>query len=351
LPVYSFSDELLGHALMNNDTSIACRMVNFDSADPLTSIKLNIIKAINLRKALFNDSITNTYRLINGEGDNIPGLIVDRYNKVFVIQIVSSGIDVIKDTIVEIISKELEVDCIYEKSDMPARKKEGLEEFQGILMGKLNDRIEVLENGVKFIVDIKHSQKTGLFLDQREMRNLVGTYAKNKRVLNCFSYTGGFSLYAALNGAKSVTSVDIAKDAVELTKDNFTANNLPLDKHEFLALDVFEYLNSNNLDFDFVILDPPAFAKKKEDVWNAKKGYLNINRTALKKMPKSSFLLTCSCSYHVDQSLFESIVKQAALESKRNVKVLSKHRLASDHPINLFHSEMDYLKSLLLFVE
>ena len=351
LPVYSNNGDLLGHAMMNKDTSIAARMINFDSTDPVSSIKLNIKRAIKYRQELFKNENTNAYRLINGEGDNLSGLVVDKYNKVLVIQIVSTGMSLLINEIVNTLTNELDVDCIYEKSTVAARKKEGLQDVEKVLFGTLPDKVEILEHGVKFLVDIKNSQKTGLFLDQREMRKLVGEYAKDRSVLNCFSYTGGFSLYAAKNGAKKVVSVDIANDAVNLSKENFIANDIDTTNHEFLAVDAFDYIHNQNLNFDFIILDPPAFAKKREDIPNAKRGYLDINKTTLRKMPSNSFLLTCSCSYHMDQQMFEAIIKQAALETGRKVKIIAKHRLASDHPLNIFHDEMDYLKSLLLYID
>lgn len=351
LPVYSASGELLGHAMMNKDTSIAARMINFDSTDPVSSIKLNIKRAIKYRQELFRNQNTNAYRLINGEGDNLSGLVIDKYNNVLVVQIVSTGMDKLINEIVSVLTNELDVDCIYEKSTIGARKKEGLPDMERILFGKLPNKVEILENGVKFLVDIKNSQKTGLFLDQREMRKLVGEFAKDRTVLNCFSYTGGFSLYAAINGARKVVSVDIAQDAVNLSKDNFAANKISTDNHEFRAVDAFDYLHNQELNFDFIILDPPAFAKKREDIPNARRGYLDINKTALRKMPSNSFLLTCSCSYHMDQKMFEDIIKQAALETGRKAKIIAKHRLASDHPLNIFHNEMDYLKSLLLYID
>lgn len=351
LPVYSADNQLLGHAMMNNDTSIAGRMINFDSTDPNASIRLNIKRAIKFRAELFKNEDTNAYRLINGEADNLSGLVVDKYNKVLVIQIVSTGMDLLINDICKILQEELDIECIYEKSTIGARKKEGLKDSERILWGKLPEKVEIKENGIKFLVDIKNSQKTGLFLDQREMRKLVGEFAKDRSVLNCFSYTGGFSLYAAKMGAKRVVSVDIASDAVNASKENFKANGLNVDNSDFKAVDAFEFLHTEQLNYDFIILDPPAFAKKREDIPNAKKGYMNINKTAFRKMPANSFLLTCSCSYHVDQQMFESIIKQAALDAGRNVKVIAKHRLASDHPLNIFHNEMDYLKSLLLFVD
>lgn len=350
LPVYSYNNELLGHAMLNNDTAIAGRMINFDSQDPITSLKVLIKKAIQFREILFKDSNTNAYRLVNGEADGLSGLVIDKYNKVFVIQIVSSGMEKLKGNIIDILKELQDVDCTYEKSTIKARQKDGLAESQGILFGDLPTMVEIQENGVKFLVDIKNSQKTGLFLDQREMRKLVGEYAKGKSLLNCFSYTGGFSLYASLNGATNVVSVDIASDAIELSKENYKLNGLPVKEENFLAMDAFDYLHSNPLDFDFIILDPPAFAKKKEDIHNATRGYLDINRTTLQKMPSNSFLLTCSCSYHLSLEMFEDLVKRAGLDAGRNIRIISKHRLSADHPINIYHSELDYLKSLLLFV-
>lgn len=352
--VYSSRNELLGHAYLNNKTVIAARMINFSKEDPLTSISKNIEKALKLRIQMF-DSNTNCYRVINSEADLIPGLTVDRYNEILVIQISTIGIDRLKNYIVDSLLKtfrdnNIEVKTIYEKSLMSSRKVDGLSDFEGILYGKEQYQIEVLENGIKFLVDVKNSQKTGLFLDMREMRKNVGEIAKNKKVLNCFSYTGGFSLYAFKNGAIKVDSVDIAKDAIESARKNFEINNLDVNKNGFFAEDVFIFLERNKLDYDLVILDPPAFAKKRKDIENAKRGYYKLNKLALSKMPSDTMLLTCSCSYHVNHEMFEEIVKKASRDANREVKILSKHRLAPDHPINIFHSEIDYLKSLLLYV-
>ncbi len=355
MQVYSANEELVGHASFNKNTVIAGRMINFDSSDPMETIKLNIQRAIELREKLF-DKNTNTYRLINGEGDGISGLVVDRYNDVLVLQIVAVGIDQIKMFIVETLKEEFKkinkpLSCVYEKSTIHARRKEGLQSFEGALFGKLEQKIEVLENGVKFLVDVNQSQKTGLFLDQREMRKLVGEMARGKNVLNTFSYTGGFSLYAMKGGAKSVTSVDIAAEAIELSKKNFELNGFNVENNGFVAADAFRFLHDEPLDYDFIILDPPAFAKKKEDLEKAKRGYGDINRTTLRKMPVNSFLLTCSCSYHVPEEIFEKVVMAAARDAGRNVRIVQKHRLAMDHPINIYHSEIDYLKGLLLYVD
>jgi len=356
MPVYTFEGEMLGHAYFNNDTVIAGRMINFDDTDPLVSLKRNIFRAITLRKNIFKED-TNCYRLINGEGDGISGLVADKYNNVIVLQIVSTGIDKLKEIIVKNIiegCKEIlneDIGCVYEKSTIHARKKDGLESFEGALYGKLPHTLIVKENNIKFIVDVSNSQKTGLFLDQREMRNLIGSLAKDKKVLNTFSYTGGFSLYAAKEGARKITSVDISEDAIELSKKNFEINGFTSDDNEFITQDAFEFLHDDDLNYDLIILDPPAFAKKKEDVMKAKRGYKDINRTTLRKMPSKSFLLTCSCSYHVPEDLFQKIIMDSALDAKRNVRIIQKHRLGMDHPINIFHSEINYLKSILLYVD
>lgn len=353
--IYSYSNEFLGHGYCNNKTTIAIRMINYSTEDPLVSLEKNIEKAFQMRINLFSDNNTNAYRLVNGEGDFVPGLIVDRYNNILVLQISTVGIDKLKDKVVEFIKNAsnktgIKIDGVYEKSTMSARSKDGLMPFEGLLYGNLTPNTLIEENGIKFIVNIAESQKTGLFLDQREMRKLIGSYSKGKRVLNCFGYTGGFSFYAKAGNAQSVTTIDISEPAISQCKLNYEANNFSLSNDEFLAIDAFDFLRSNSLNFDIVILDPPAFAKKKTDLEKAVKGYAEINRTSLSKMPAGSILLTCSCSYHLSQEMFEEIVKKAAMDAKREVRIISRQRLAADHPININHKEIDYLKSLLLYV-
>lgn len=361
LEVYSSNNELLGNAYCNHKTSITGRMLSFGKIEPMEALKNNIDSAIEMRERFFKGSDTNCYRLINSEGDNIPGLVVDKYNNVLVIQIATAGIDKLKQFIVDYLVEVLKPKAIYEKSDLPSRREEGLQMSEGLLYGKEVGKVEVLENGIKFEVDLKNSQKTGFFLDQREMRVLVGNLAKGKNVLNCFSYTGGFSLYAEQNGAKQVDSVDISEEAVEQSKVNFKLNGiLPppptpssgrRGNYHFFAEDVFKFLREKELDYDLIILDPPAFAKKKSDIMQACRGYKDINRLALSKMPKNSILITSSCSYHVDEKLFQTVVFQAAVEAKRKVRIIGRHHLAPDHPINIYHPEGEYLKSLVLWVE
>ncbi len=195
------------------------------------------------------------------------------------------------------------------------------------------------------------SQKTGFFLDHREMRQWVRSLSAGKRVLNAFSYTGGFSVYALAGGAKCVDSVDISQEAVEASKRHVTLNGFKAAEQGFICADVFAFLREAAMPYDLVILDPPAFAKRRKDIVPACRGYKDINRLAMQKMPAHSLLLTCSCSHHVDEQLFQKVVFQAAVEAKRKVRIIGKHRLAGDHPVNIFHPESDYLKSLLLYIE
>jgi 23S rRNA (cytosine1962-C5)-methyltransferase len=350
LSVYSSNKEFLGKGYFNHKTSISGRMLTFDDQDPSEAILRNIDSAIFLRATLFDRQITNAFRLINGEGDFLPGLIVDQYHDVLVLQIATKGIEQLKSLIIEYLIKKLKPRVIYEKSTQPTRKEEGLKTVEYFHLGPEIEDVEILENGLRFIVPIKEGQKTGFFLDQREMRLLVKQLAKNKKVLNCFAYTGGFSVYAALGGAQATVSVDISEKAIALAKVNISLNELKVN-NSCIKADVFHYLRENTLEHDLIILDPPAFAKKHADVVQACRGYKDINRLAMEKMPAKSLLLTCSCSYHVDESLFQKVVFQAAVEADRKVRIIERHRQAMDHPINLCHPEIDYLKSFLLYVE
>lgn len=352
LPVYSAGGELLGNGYFNKKTSICGRMINFSNEDPLISIKKNIQEAIKLRDSIFYEPKTNCFRLINGEGDLIPGLVVDRYADVLVIQINTTGIDKIKDFILKTLVEELKdkISCVYEKSVSSARKQDGLQATKGFLYGKEKQKVQVLENNIKFSVDIVNGQKTGLFLDMRNMRSLIKEVSKNKTVLNCFGYSGGFSLYALSGGAKNVVTVDISKEATASAIENFEINGFDHSKNKIITADVFDYLKTDSLNYDIIILDPPAFAKKKSDIHNAQKGYKEINKAALAKMPSGSLLLTCSCSYYIDEEMFERILSSAAKETGKTLKIISKHKLAQDHVINPCHKEFNYLKSLLIYV-
>lgn len=352
LPVYSHDQNLLGTGYFNRRASILGRMICFDQRPALEAIRDSIQQAILMRKHLLSDvSSTNACRLVNAEGDCLPGLIVDRYNDVLVLQISTLGMEKMRPHILSFLKEQLQPAAIYEKSNLPSRKEEGLADYQTLHSGEnVNiSNIRIVENGLKFQVSIQEGQKTGFFLDQRNMREWVKENAEGLKVLNCFSYSGGFSVYAAAGGAHKVDSIDISDKAIQLAKVNMEINGFRGEAN-FHAEDVFSFLRENPLDYNMVILDPPAFAKKQKDIQQACRGYKDINRIAMQKMPPNSILVTSSCSYHVNEELFQKVVFQASVEAGRTVKIIGRHRQAVDHPINLCHPEGDYLKSLILYV-
>lgn len=352
LQVYSANDDFLGWGYFNSKAKIIGRMLSFDATSPQAVLFNHLNSAFTLRNQLIDRVHTNAYRLVNGEGDLLPGLIIDCYRDVCVIQVGTLGMQQFIPLIVQWLIDNLKPIAIYEKSLMPSRKEEGLKDQQGSLFGPLpTDAIEILEHGLNFYVSVLHGQKTGFFLDHREMRKQIMGIAGGKKVLNCFAYTGGFSVYAASGGALSVDSVDISAAAMQMAERNMQANGFDSAMHRYFAADVFQFLRESPFEYDLVILDPPAFAKQQKDVVQACRGYKDINRLAMQKMPAGSVLLTSSCSYHVNESLFQTVVFQAAVEAGRSVKIIGRHRMAPDHPVNICHPESDYLKSLLLYVQ
>ncbi len=351
LPVHSSEGSFLGWGYFNKQTSIRGRMVSFDQTPPWTAIQLHLKQAIEMRQKLFPTDYTNAYRVVNGEGDCLPGLIVDKYADVLVFQISTRGMEKLKGDLIAELDSLFNPTAIYEKSTSSARKEEGLNNIQKIHKGSLEPYTIIEENGLKFQVSIQEGQKTGFFLDHRDMRQQVKTLAYDRDVLNAFAYTGGFSVYAASGGAKRVDSVDISEKAIQDAKLNMALNGFSDGKQRFFVADVFQFLREYPLDYNLVILDPPAFAKRKKDLIPACRGYKDINRLAIQKMPAKSLLLTSSCSYFVDQDLFQKVIFQATVESGRTVKIIGRHQLAADHPVNVCHPEGDYLKSLLLYIE
>ncbi len=353
LPVFDFHTQLLGYGYFNRNSQIVGRMLSFEKGDPLEAVAQNIRGAYEMRRQLVETEDTNCFRLISGEADNLPGLVVDKYAEVLVLQISTLGMEKLKQLIVDTLLEVLpDTVAIYERSDIGSRRHEGLEEFSGVIAGKLPKVLTVKENGHIFEVDVVEGHKTGFYLDQREMRNIIGGMAgEGIKLLNCFSYSGGFSVYAAAEGA-TTTSVDISAPAIEASQRNFTLNNIDPTNHKFIAEDVFDYIGKQEeLDYDIIILDPPAFAKKKQDVNNACKGYRSLNQMTIERARPGSLLLTCSCSYHVDEAMFTQVVSQAAAKTNRKVRIIGKHILSPDHAINMFNPEQDYLKSLLLYID
>lgn len=348
--VFSHEGEKLGICLLSRGKSIVGQMVAFGAESLEDAFAQRIEEAVSMRRKLFDPTKTNAYRLINMEGDGLAGLIVDAYKDVLVLQISTPGMNKWKRHLVNLLVKAFSPRAIFEKSTSALRKREGLTEEKGHLYGDTNPEVEVLENGLLFSVHVLEGQKTGLFLDQREMRAQIRELAQGKKILNCFSYTGGFSIAALAGGALHVDSVDISAKCGPLTERNLDLNNLPFNQHRFIAGDAIDYIIQEPLDYDLVILDPPAFAKKRQDLPKASHAYRKLNRKALEKMKPHSLLLTCSCSSQIDEKLFQNLLFKASLEAGRSVRILGKLRQPLDHPVSIYHPESAYLKSLLLYV-
>ncbi len=352
--VYSARNEFLGMGHYN-EGSIAVRVFSFEKIDPDKEYwKSKLEKALLFREelGLCNGPNTNVYRLVFGEGDGLPGLIVDYYNGTAVIQCHSWGMYLLRtvfaEALQEIYGYKLQSVFLKTKETLPAKFSDKVED-EYIIKGT-SEQI-VSENACKFYVDWENGQKTGFFIDQRESRKLLMQYCKEKKVLNTFCYTGGFSVYALKAGAALVHSVDSSAKAIELTDKNIALNHFSTEHHQSFKADVMEFLKSTEETYDVIILDPPAYAKHVKTRHNAMQGYKRLNETAIRKINKSGFIFTFSCSQVVDSSLFRSTVIAAAIESKRNVRIIARLSQPPDHPVSAFHPEGEYLKGLVLFVE
>jgi len=351
LPVRASDGELLGHGYFNRKSSITGRMVSFGEEPPEAAVRRSLDRALALRDRSFDPAVTNARRLVNAEGDGLPGLVADLYDDVLVLQVATLGMEKLKPLVVDHLAAALKPRAIYERSDLPARREEGLGDVEARLAGEAVDRVRILEGGIPYWVVLTSGQKTGFYLDQRESRRLVRECAAGRRVLNTFAYTGSFSVCALLGGAVRADSVDSSAPAMALARENFELNGLPADAGLFFTADVFEFLRQPALDHDFIILDPPAFAKKRTDVVAGCRGYKDINRLALQRVRAPGLVLTFSCSHFVDEGLFQQVVFQAAHEAGRRVRILQKHRQAFDHPVNIYQPETAYLKGFLLYVD
>ena len=294
----------------------------------------------------------NTYRLVHGEGDNLPGLVIDCYGETAVMQAHSVGMHVCREQIcnalVDVMGNRIK--NVYYKSETTLPYKAELNQENGFISGSTDNNVAV-EHGLKFHVDWLKGQKTGFFVDQRENRQLLERYAKGKSVLNMFCYTGGFSVYAMRGEAKLVHSVDSSAKAIDLTNDNIELN-FPGDKrHEAFCEDAFKYLDANDNKYDLIVLDPPAFAKHRSALRNALKGYTRLNYKGFQRIRQGGILFTFSCSQAVNKEQFRAAVFTAAAQAKRKVRILHQLHQPADHPINIYHPEGEYLKGLVLYVE
>jgi len=294
----------------------------------------------------------NTYRLVHGEGDNLPGLIIDVYGKTAVMQAHSAGMHVDRMMIADALSEVMggKIENIYYKSETTLPYKADLGPENGFIKGGSPENV-AMEYGLKFHVDWLKGQKTGFFVDQRENRHLLEQYAKGRNVLNMFCYTGGFSFYAMRGGANLVHSVDSSSKAIDLTNQNVELNFPGDARHQAFAEDAFKYLDRMGDQYDLIILDPPAFAKHRDALRNALRGYSKLNAKAFEKIKPGGILFTFSCSQVVDKKDFRNAVFTAAAQSGRKVRILHQLTQPADHPVNIYHPEGEYLKGLVLYVE
>jgi 23S rRNA (cytosine1962-C5)-methyltransferase len=354
IEVRAGNKEILGYGFYSSESQISCRMFewsnqpeNFDGSQYWMNKLQN---AFLLRQAFVISAQTNCYRLLHAEGDFFPGLIIDVYDQVAVVQFLIEGTAKRKELFKKCIH-DLGFKNIYSRASASSRELQDTAEQAGWIAGEINPPVTVLENGLKFEVDFIRGQKTGFFLDQRDNRETLRQFAKGKTVLNAFSYTGGFSVYAAAGQAKEIHSLDISSEAVKMAEHNVHLN-FPEANHKGIAKDCFDYLRVMEKDFyDLIVLDPPAFAKNKHTVDKAARGYKDINMKAMEKIKAGGLLFTFSCSQHISKDLFQKIIFGAAADANRNVRVIKQLHQPADHPVNIFHPEGEYLKGLLLWVE
>jgi 23S rRNA (cytosine1962-C5)-methyltransferase len=351
-PVRLVNEEggFLAQGYFNSYSQIAVRLWSWDENETVDEkfFEKKISDAYALRKQLVASKKTDSYRLVHSENDLLPGLIVDKYGEYLVLQFHTTGIEFWKDAIIKALKKVLEPTGIYERSDVRTRGIEGAEKKAGLLFGKVPERIKISENGYKFWVDVMGGQKTGFFLDQRDKRQALAKYAEDKTVLNCFSYSGGFSVYALGAGAKHVVSVDASESALELAVENVKLNKLDVKKCDFVCGDVKQYLFDANQEekkkFDVIILDPPAFVKDRHKVKEGLMGYKKINEMALRILPSSGVLVSASCSAHVTLSDFRYMLSESAGHTRRSLQVLETYTHGIDHPELVSFMEGEYLK-------
>ena len=337
--VHDFDGYGLGKGFINRNSKIRVRMMTRNRHQEIDEafLKMRVQEAWNYRKKV---SDTGSCRVIFGEADFLPGLVVDKFSDVLVVQSLALGIDRLKDQIVELLKEVLAADGIeirgvYERSDAKVRRQEGMELYKGFIGEPFDTNVEIEENGVRYMVDVKDGQKTGFFLDQKYNRKAIQRLCKNAKVLDCFTHTGSFALNAGYGGAKEVTGVDASELAVEQAILNSKLNGME-DRVKFICRDVFELLpelEEKGEKFDVVILDPPAFTKSRNSVKNAVKGYREINMKGLKLVKDGGYLATCSCSHFMTQELLAKTVKEAAKAAHKRLRQVEFRTQAPDHPI------------------
>ncbi|BCN30302.1 class I SAM-dependent rRNA methyltransferase [Anaeromicropila herbilytica] len=348
--VHDFDDYYMGAGFINTNSKIRVRIMSRKKGQEIDHdfLEMRVRDCIEYRKKVVDMS---SCRLIFGEADFLPGLVVDKFSDVLVVQSLALGIDRFKIEIIEILKEQLgkegmKIRGVYERSDAKVRLNEGMERIKGFIGEEFDTKVEIVENSVKYMVDVKEGQKTGFFLDQKYNRDAIGKLCKDAKVLDCFTHTGSFALNAGINGAKSVLGVDASMLGVEQAKENAKLNGLEKVVH-FSCADVFDLLPElleKGEKYDVIILDPPAFTKSRNSVKNAIKGYREINLRALKLIKDGGYLATCSCSHFMTPDLFTDTVGQAARNVKKRLRQIEYRTQAPDHPILWAADESYYLK-------
>lgn len=352
--VYTKAGGFLGTGIINKKSKITVRLIGSQHADvimsdPAAFYEKKVLDAYNMRRMFYKDS--DSYRLIFGEADFIPGLICERFcddsgRVIIVVQFLSLSCEVFRKEILEALKKVCKPDCIYERSDASVRDKEGLEQTAGWIFGKGETQFDIIENGIKLGVDIANGQKTGYFLDQKFNRTAAASFCKGKSVLDTFTHTGAFGLNAFKAGAREVTSVDISPEAVAMVEHNIKLNNAG-SVMKAVCADVFDLLKlyeNEGKKFDVIILDPPAFTKSAKMIEKAYGGYKEINLRALRLLNEGGILVTCSCSYFMETNMFCDMLMHAAMDSHKRIQILEKRGAGPDHPVLLGYPKSEYLK-------
>lgn len=359
IAVHDNDNKLLGYGFYSAQSQITCRLFEFTTTparfDDAEYWIRKVQKAYQVRQQLLlsnNEKQTNCFRLLHAEGDFLPGVIADVYGQVVVLQVLIKGTEKIREYLIEGI-RSIGYQHVYLKNKQNTEWLENVQLQNGWLSEakQPEQKVEVLENDARFLIDFEKGQKTGFFLDQRDNRELLKHYSKGKKVLNAFCYTGGFSVYALAGGATHVDSVDSSKEAIAACDHNIALNFGENAAHNSYTEDCFDFLKRSNDQYDIMVLDPPAFAKNARSVPNATRGYKELNLLGFKKIKLGGLIFTFSCSQHIDTDLFRKIVFGAAADARRNVRIVHQLHQPADHPVNIYHPESEYLKGLVLYVE
>jgi len=346
--VYSNQGQFLGTGHINPQSQIVFRLLTKEKGRPEPPLLEERMREAFLLREKWLGGKTDAFRMVNGEGDFLPGLVVDRYGETLVMQCLTAGMDRLKGVLTELLVRDLHPVSIYERSDGGTRKEEGLAGVSGMLYGEeVPDRVEIEEDGCRFSVGVKEGQKTGFYLDQRENRRLLGEISSGKRILDCFCYTGAFSIHGGRGGAKEITLVDSSREALARAEEHFDLNGLGRTPRQLVRGDAFEVMRELEPGYDIVILDPPPFARKKSALPKAARGYKDLNLQAFHLLRPEGILFTFSCSHHMDWDLFQKVVFSASVDAGRRAQLLARRGHPVDHPIDLCHPEGEYLKGFI----